>query len=220
MELPVIYVFTHDSIGVGEDGPTHQPIEQLAALRSVPGLITLRPADANEVVEAWRTIIKLDSQPACLALSRQALPTIDRARYRSASGLTHGGYVLADSTRAALDVILIGTGSEVNLCISAYELLTREGINARVVSMPSWELFEQQEEAYRDSVLPPSVEARVSVEMASVAGWERYVGPRGARIGMRRFGASAPLKDLLQRFGFTAEAVAAAAKGVIAKSAR
>jgi transketolase len=220
MGLPVVYVFTHDSIGVGEDGPTHQPIEQLTALRSIPGLITFRPADANEVVEAWRTIIELKSQPACLALSRQVLPTIDRARYAAASGVRRGAYVLADVKAAAPDVILIGTGSEVSLCLAAHELLTREGIKARVVSMPSWELFEAQDQAYRDSVLPPDVAARVSVEMGSVIGWDRYVGPTGTRIGMQSFGASAPLKDLLPKFGFTAEAVAAAAKDRIAKSTR
>jgi transketolase len=220
MELPVVYVFTHDSIGVGEDGPTHQPIEQLTALRSIPDLITLRPADANEVIEAWRTIIQLKSQPACLALSRQVLPTIDRTRYAAASGLRRGAYVLADVNGAAPAVILIGTGSEVSLCLAAHELLTLEGIKARVVSMPSWELFEEQDPAYRDSVLPPDVAARVSVEMGSVIGWDRYIGPTGTRIGMQSFGASAPLKDLLQKFGFTAEAIAAAAKDQIAKSAR
>jgi transketolase len=220
MELPVVYVFTHDSIGVGEDGPTHQPIEQLTALRSIPGLITLRPADANEVIEAWRAIIQLKNHPACLALSRQVLPTIDRARYAAASGVRRGAYVLADVKGAAPDVILIGTGSEVSLCLAAHELLTGEGIKARVVSMPSWELFEEQDQAYRDSVFLPDVAARVSVEMGSVIGWDRYVGPTGARIGMQSFGASAPLKDLLRKFGFTAEAVAAAAKEQIAKSTR
>ena len=184
MELPVIYVFTHDSIGVGEDGPTHQPIEQLVALRSIPGLITLRPADANEVVEAWRVIIGLQHQPACLALSRQALPTFDRTRYAPAAGLARGAYVLADAPDGKPAVILIGTGSEVALCIDAYEELKREGIPARVVSMPSWELFEQQDQAYRDGVLPPDVTARVSVEMGSVIGWDRYVGATGAKIGM------------------------------------
>jgi transketolase len=220
MELPVVYVFTHDSIGVGEDGPTHQPIEQLTALRSIPGLITLRPADANEVVEAWRTIIELKSQPACLALSRQVLPTIDRAKYAAASGVRRGAYVLADVQGATPDVILIATGSEVSLCLAAHELLRREGIKARVVSMPSWELFEEQDQAYRDSVLPPDIAARVSVEMGSVIGWDRYTGPTGTRIGMLSFGASAPLKDLLRKFGFTAEAVAAAAKEQIVKPAR
>ena len=218
MELPVVYVFSHDSIGVGEDGPTHQPIEQLVGLRAIPGLLMLRPADANEVVEAWRTLIKHKHRPACLALSRQALPTIDRARYAPASGLARGAYVLADSTAATPDVILIATGSEVALCLAAHEQLAREDIKVRVVSMPSWELFEEQDQAYRDSVLPPAVAARVSVEMGSVIGWDRYVGPNGQRIGMRSFGASAPLKDLLHKFGFTVEAVTAAAKDQLAKS--
>jgi transketolase len=218
MELPVVFVFSHDSIGVGEDGPTHQPIEQLVALRAIPGLLTLRPADANEVVEAWRTLIEHKHRPACLALSRQALPTIDRARYAPASGLARGAYVLADGTGATPDVILIASGSEVALCLAAHEQLGREGIKVRVVSMPSWELFEEQDQAYRDSVLPPAVVARVSVEMGSVIGWDRYVGQSGQRIGMRSFGASAPLKDLLHKFGFTVEAVTAAAKDQLAKS--
>jgi transketolase len=220
MGLPVIYVFTHDSIGVGEDGPTHQPIEQLVALRSIPGLVTLRPADANEVVEAWRVIIALEDRPACLALSRQTLPTIDRARYASASGVSRGAYVLTDAKDAKPTVILIGTGSEVSLCIRAYEELLKLGIPARVVSMPSWELFEQQDHAYRDGVLCPDVTARVSVEMGSLIGWDRYVGATGARIGMRGFGSSAPLKDLLDRFGFTPAAIVEAAKEQIAKSGR
>ena len=217
MELPVIYVFTHDSIGVGEDGPTHQPVEQLAALRSIPGLITLRPADANEVVEAWRVIIGLKNRPACLVLTRQALPTFDRTRYAPAAAVSRGAYVLADAPDGKPAVVLIGTGSEVALCINAYEELRREGIAARVVSMPSWELFEQQDQAYRDGVLPPAVTARVSVEMGSVMGWDRYVGATGTRIGMRTFGASAPLKDLLTKFGFTPAQVLAAAKDQIAK---
>jgi len=216
MGLPIIYVFTHDSIGLGEDGPTHQPVEQLLALRSVPDLITLRPADANEVVEAYRTIIGLKQKPACLALSRQPLPTLDRSRYASAAGVPRGAYVLADSDRPA--VILIGTGSEVRLCIEAYEQLKKAGTSARVVSMPSWELFEAQDQAYRDSVLLPAVSARVSVEMGSVIGWDRYVGPTGAAIGMRTFGASAPLKDLLSKFDFTVERVVAAAHEQIEKS--
>jgi transketolase len=220
MELPVIYVFTHDSIGVGEDGPTHQPVEQLTSLRSVPGLITLRPADANEVVEAWRVVIGLKHQPACLILSRQALPTFDRKRFASASGVAKGAYVLADAKDGKPAVILIGTGSEVALCIGAYETLTREGIAVRVVSMPSWELFEQQEQAYRESVLPPEVTARVSVEQGSVLGWDHYVGINGATIGMHTFGSSAPLKDLLTKFGFTPDKVVAAAKEQIAKSRR
>jgi transketolase len=217
MELPVIYVFTHDSIGVGEDGPTHQPIEQLLALRSIPGLITLRPADANEVVEAWRVIIGLQHQPACLALTRQALPTLDRSVYAPAAGVSRGAYVLADAPEGKAAVILIGTGSEVALCIDAYKELTRGGIAARVVSMPSWELFEQQDQAYRDHVLPPDIAARVSVEMGSEIGWDRYVGATGAKIGMTTFGASAPLKDLLPKFGFTQAHVAAAAKDQISQ---
>jgi len=218
MELPVIYVFTHDSIGVGEDGPTHQPVEQLIALRSIPGLITLRPADANEVVEAWRVIAQLRHQPACLILSRQALPTLDRTRYGSTSGLARGAYVLADAEHGLPEVILIGSGSEVQLCVQAYEELTREGTRARVVSMPSWELFEQQDQAYWDSVLPPAVTARVAVEQASVIGWDRYVGRFGAKIGMHTFGSSAPLKDLLTKFGFTPDKVLAAAREQIAKA--
>ena len=220
MELPVIFVFTHDSIGLGEDGPTHQPVEQLVALRSIPGLITLRPADANEVVEAWRVVLALKHQPACLVLSRQPLPTLDRTRFAPASGVARGAYILADAHDRKPSVILIGTGSEVALCAEAYESLTREGIAARVVSMPSWELFEQQDQAYRDSVLPPEVTARVSVEQASVIGWDRYVGTNGAKIGMHTFGSSAPIKDLLKQFGFTPDKVTAAAKEQIAKSTR
>ena len=218
MELPVIYVFTHDSIGVGEDGPTHQPVEQLVALRSIPGLITLRPADANEVVEAWRVIIGLKDRPACLVLSRQALPTFDRTRTAPAAGLARGAYVLIDAPERKPDVILIGTGSEVALCVAAFEELKQQNIPARVVSMPSWELFEQQDESYRDNVLPPDITARVSVEMGSVIGWDRYAGPTGAKIGMHTFGSSAPLKDLLTKFGFTPAKVLAAAKEQIAKS--
>ncbi|WP_045836541.1 transketolase [Hyphomicrobium sp. 99] len=212
MELPVIYIFTHDSIGLGEDGPTHQPIEQLVALRSIPGLITLRPADANEVAEAWRVIVDLEHQPSSLVLTRQPLPTFDRKRFASAAGVARGAYVMADGDRAKPAVILIGTGSEVALCVEAYEALKQEGIAARVVSMPSWELFEQQDQNYRDSVLPPDVKARVSVEAGSVIGWDRYVGANGARIGMHTFGASAPTKDVMARFGFTREKVLSAAK--------
>jgi transketolase len=212
MELPVIYIFTHDSIGLGQDGPTHQPVEQLVALRAIPDLVVLRPADANEVVEAWRVIARLTNHPACLVLTRQPLPTFDRSRYASAKGVTRGAYVLVDSEGKKPDVILIGTGSEVALCIEAFEALTREGIAARVVSMPSWELFEQQDEKYRDDVLPPTVVARVSVEAGSVIGWDRYVGRHGARLGMSTFGASAPIDDLMHKFGFTREAVVAAAK--------
>ena len=216
MQLPVIYIFTHDSIGVGEDGPTHQPVEQLVALRSIPDLITLRPADANEVTEAWRVIIALTDRPACLVLSRQALPTFDRTRFAAAAGLARGAYVMADTKDGTASVILIGTGSELSLCAEAYRLLEAEGIKARLVSMPSWELFEQQTVSYRDSVLSPGITARVSVEAGAVIGWDRYVGPGGCRIGMHGFGASAPIKDLLQKFGFTPAAVVAAAKRQIA----
>jgi transketolase len=216
MALPAVYIFTHDSIGLGQDGPTHQPVEQLVSLRAVPGLITLRPGDANEVAEAWRVIAGLTHQPVCLVLSRQKLPTFDRARYAPASGVARGAYVLADATGGAPAVILIGTGSEVALCVAVYETLTREGVAARVVSMPSWELFEQQDQAYRDSVLPPGIAARVSVEAGSVIGWDRYVGAAGARIGMHGFGASAPIEDLMKKFGFTPENVLEAAKRQIA----
>ncbi len=218
MELPMFHVFTHDSIGVGEDGPTHQPIEQLLGLRSVPGLITLRPADANEVTEAYRVVMRLKHQPACLVLTRQAVPTFDRSRYAPAAGLARGAYVLADAEGGKPDVILIGTGSEVRLCIDVYEALKREGVRARVVSMPSWELFEQQDQSYREAVLPPEVTARVTVEQGSVIGWDRYAGSSGAIIGMHTFGASAPLKDLLVKFGFTAEKVMEAARAQFAKT--
>ncbi|MEO8558967.1 MAG: transketolase [Rhodospirillales bacterium] len=218
MQLPAICVFTHDSIGLGEDGPTHQPIEQLVGLRAIPGLAVLRPADANETVEAWRTIIGLQRQPACLVLSRQALPTFDRTRYASAAGLARGAYVMADAAAGKSEVILIGTGSEVALCVAAYERLKRDGIAARVVSMPSWELFEQQDLAYRDKILPPGILARVSVEAGSVLGWDRYVGIGGARIGMTGFGASAPIEDLMRKFGFTVANVVAAARAQIARS--
>ncbi|HWL71829.1 MAG TPA: transketolase [Geminicoccus sp.] len=220
MELPVVWIFTHDSIGVGEDGPTHQPVEQLLSLRSIPGLITLRPADANEVAEAWRVIAKLRHQPACLVLSRQALPTFDRERYHSAEGTARGAYIMADPEDGKPEVILIGTGSEVQICIEAHEKLRAEGVRSRVVSMPSWELFEQQDRAYQDEVLPASIEARVSVEQASVIGWDRYAGRKGAKIGMQEFGASAPLKALLSHFGFTADKVAVAAKEQIARVAK
>jgi transketolase len=218
MEIPVIYVFTHDSIGVGEDGPTHQPVEQLAALRATPGLITLRPADANEIVEAWRVILQLHHHPVALVLSRQALPTLDRSTYAPASGLAQGAYVLADAPDSKPEVLLLATGSEVFLCVQAYEQLRSEGIKARVVSMPSWELFEQQSQEYRESVIPPAVVARVSVEQASTFGWAQYVGATGQSIGMKTFGASAPLKELQQKFGFTATHVVAAAKEQLAKT--
>jgi transketolase len=214
-EAPSVFIFTHDSIGVGEDGPTHQPIEQLASLRAMPNLIVFRPGDANEVVEAWKVVMKLQHQPALMVLTRQNLPTFDRTKYAAASGTAKGAYVLADAPGKP-DVILIGTGSEVSLCVEAYERLKEEGIQARVVSMPSQEIFEQQDAAYKESVLPSSVTARVSVEMASTFGWERYVGLKGRKIGMHRFGASAPLKDLLKFFGFTADAVVAEANKAIA----
>jgi len=219
MEIPVIYVFTHDSIGVGEDGPTHQPVEQLASLRAIPGLITLRPGDANEVTEAWRVIMELRHHPVCLILSRQALPTLDRARYAAASGLARGAYVLADAPGGAPEVILMATGSEVSLCVGAHEQLLGEGVRSRVVSMPSWELFEQQPQEYKDAVLPPGVTARVSVEQASTFGWARYVGTTGKAIGMRTFGASAPLKDLQRKFGFDPGAVASAAREQLGRKA-
>ncbi len=210
MELPVIYVFTHDSIGVGEDGPTHQPVEQLLALRAIPGLRTIRPADANEVAEAWKVAMGSRHHPVALALTRQAVPTFDRSQYASAAGLARGAYVMADSPEPK--VILIGTGSEVQLCLAAYEALKQEGIAARVVSMPSWELFEEQDQAYRDSVLPPAIKGRVTVEQASVIGWDRYAGSGGARIGMHTFGASAPAAKLFAKFGFTPEKVLESAR--------
>jgi transketolase len=218
MEIPVVYVFTHDSIGLGEDGPTHQPVEQLIALRSIPGLITLRPADANEVTEAWRVIMSLQHQPACLILTRQALPTLDRSRLAPASGLARGAYVLADAADRRPEVILMGTGSEVSLCLKAWEQLSADGVRARVVSMPSWELFERQDKAYRDEVLPPRVKARLSVEEASTLGWDRYAGVTGAKIGMRTFGSSAPLKDLMKKFGFTPERLIEAARQQLAQA--
>ncbi|WP_342166221.1 transketolase [Methylobacterium sp. SD21] len=216
MELPIFHIFTHDSIGVGEDGPTHQPVEQLLSLRCIPGLVTIRPADANEVAEAYRVIFSLKNQPAVLALSRQALPTLDRSKYGAASGTAKGGYVLADC-EGTPEVILMASGSEVQLCLGAYDALTGEGVKARVVSMPSWDLFERQDEAYRHTVLPPAVKARVAVEQGSVIGWDRYAGSEGAIIGMSTFGASAPLKDLLTKFGFTPEKVLEAAKAQVAK---
>jgi transketolase len=217
MEAPSIFIYTHDSIGVGEDGPTHQPIEQLASLRAMPNLIVLRPGDANEVTEAWKIIAQLQHQPVALVLTRQPMPTFDRTKFGAASGTARGAYVLADAPGGTPDVILMGTGSEVSLCVEAYEKLKTEGINARVVSMPSWEIFDRQDAAYKESVLPSSVTARVSVEMASTFGWERYVGLKGRKIGMHRFGASAPLKDLLKFFGFTTDAVVAEARKAIAE---
>jgi len=217
MEIPVIYIFTHDSIGVGEDGPTHQPVEQLPSLRALPGFLVLRPADANEVVEAWKVIMELRHEPAALVLTRQAIPTFDRTKYASAEGVAKGAYVMADSGKGVPQVILMGTGSEVSLCISAYEELSKEGIRARVVSMPCWEIFEKQSPEYRESVLPAAVKARVSVEQASTFGWRQYAGLEGRTIGMHTFGASAPLKELLKKFGFTPEAVVAAAREQVKK---
>ena len=220
MELPALYIFTHDSIGLGEDGPTHQPIEQLAGLRAIPGLVTIRPCDANEVAEAWRVAMSAPHRPTCLILTRQALPTLDRDRFASAAGLARGAYVLADLGGARPKAVLIGTGSEVSLCIAAAEQLAAAGIPTRIVSMPSWELFEQQDECYREQVLPDEISARVAVEQAAVFGWERYVGRHGAVIGMHTFGASAPLKSLLTAFGFTLEHVVAAAREQISRNAR
>ncbi|KND55120.1 Transketolase [Candidatus Paraburkholderia kirkii] len=218
MELPVIYVFTHDSIGVGEDGPTHQPIEQLASLRGVPGLCTLRPADANEVGEVWRVVLSHSKEPSCIVLTRQPLPTFDRKKYASAEGVRRGAYVLADAEGGKKpEVLLLGTGSEVSLCVEAYEKLTAEDIPARVVSMPSWDIFEQQDQAYKDSVLPPDVHVRICVEQAATLGWDRYVGRLGSQIVMHTFGASAPLKALKTKFGFTPERVYEEAKKQIAR---
>ncbi|MBX9794855.1 MAG: transketolase, partial [Burkholderiaceae bacterium] len=219
MGLPVIYIWTHDSINMGEDGPTHQPVEQLASFRAMPGMVLLRPADANEVVEAWRVVMQLTDRPASLVLSRQALPTLDRSKYASASGVARGAYVLADAGGGRPDVLLLATGSEVALCIGAYEQLAREGVRARVVSMPSWDLFESQSADYRDSVLPPDITARVSVEAASPLGWERHVGQRGTIIGMRSFGISAPGKVAEAHFGFDVAHIVAAAKEQLARHA-
>jgi transketolase len=218
MEIPTIYVLTHDSIGLGEDGPTHQPVEQLASLRAMPNMIVMRPGDANEVLEAWKVIIQLKHNPVSLVLSRQALPTVDRAKYAPASGVAKGGYVLADAKGGRPEVILIGTGSELSLCVAAYEKLTADGVRARVVSMPSTDIFDAQDDAYKKSVLPADVKARVSVEAGSVFGWERYVGTDGAIIGMTTFGASAPAKDLMKKYGFTTDHVIQVAKEVLART--
>ena len=215
MEVPTIYVLTHDSIGLGEDGPTHQPVEQLASLRAMPHMIVMRPGDANEVVEAWKVIAQLKHNPVSLVLTRQAVPTLDRTKYAAASGVSQGGYILADAAGGKPEVILIGTGSELSLCVAAYEQLTAAGVKARVVSMPSTSIFDQQDDAYKHSVLPPDVKARVSVEAGSVSGWEKYVGLDGVIIGMTTFGASAPIKDLMKKFGFTVEHVVQAAKQVL-----
>jgi transketolase len=218
MEIPSIFVYTHDSIGLGEDGPTHQPIEQLASLRAMPGFVLLRPGDANEVTEAWKVIMQLRREPAAIVLSRQAVPTFDRTRYASASGVAKGAYVLADAADNKPELILIGTGTEVSLCVAAYEKLTAEGVKTRVVSMPSWDLFAKQSDSYKNEVLPPAAKARVAVEQASVFGWSEHVGHYGTVVGMRTFGASAPIKDLQKKFGFTVENVIAAARETLKRA--
>jgi transketolase len=217
MELPTLFVFTHDAMGDGEDGPTHQPVEQLASMRAIPGLVTLRPADANEVVEAYRYILQLRHEPAVLVLSRQPLPTLDRSKYAPASGLARGAYILADAPGGKPEVILIASGSEVSLAVNAHETLMADGIRSRVVSMPSWDIFEHQTQEYRDSVLPPGVKARVAIEQASTFGWRQYVGDSGQVIGMKTFGASAPLKELQRKFGFEPERVVATAKELLGR---
>lgn len=220
MEIPVIYIFTHDSIAVGEDGPTHQPVEHLASLRAIPGLITLRPADAGEVVEAWKVIMERRHEPVALILTRQAVPTLDRTRYAPAEGLRRGAYILADAPDGKPDVLLLGTGSEVALCVEAHEQLAAEGIGARVVSMPSWEMFEyhcSHDPGYFETVLPPAVTARVSVEQSSTFGWHQYVGTTGRALGMKTFGASAPMKELQKKFGFSVDQVVAAARGQVGR---
>jgi transketolase len=218
MELPTIFIFTHDAMGDGEDGPTHQPVEHLASLRAIPGLVMLRPGDANEVVEAYRYIMQLQHKPAAIALSRQPLPTLDRTKYAPASGVARGAYVLADAPGGNPEVILIASGSEVSLAIGAHETLLAESIRSRVVSMPSWDIFESQSKEYRDSVLPPQVTARVAIEQASTFGWERYIGSTGRVIGMETFGASAPLKELQTKFGFEPDRVVATAKELLGKN--
>jgi transketolase len=217
MELPTFFVFTHDAMGDGEDGPTHQPVEHLASLRAIPGLVVLRPGDANEVVEAFRYVMQLRHKPALLVLSRQPLPTLDRSKYAPASGVARGAYVLADAPGGNPEVILIATGSEVSLAVNAHETLVAEGIRSRVVSMPSWEIFDDQTQKYKDSVLPPTVKARVAIEQASTFGWERFVGSSGRMIGMKTFGASAPLKELQQKFGFEPDRVVAMAKELLGR---
>ena len=217
MELPAIFIFTHDAMGDGEDGPTHQPVEQLASMRAIPGLCTIRPADANEVVEAYRHILQLRHKPTVLVLSRQPLPTLDRTRFAPASGLSRGAYVLADPAEGEPEIILIATGSEVVLAANAHDALSAEGIRSRVVSMPSWDIFEEQSDEYRANVLPPKIAARIAIEQASTFGWERYTGVQGRILGMKTFGASAPLKELQRRYGFEPESVVAAAKKMLGK---
>jgi len=218
MELPTLFVFTHDAMGDGEDGPTHQPVEHLASLRAIPGLTLLRPGDANEVVEAYRCAMQLRHRPAIIVLSRQPLPTLDRTKYASAAGVARGAYVLGDAPGGKPEVILIATGSEVGLAVAAHEALLAAGVRSRVVSMPSWDIFEQQTREYRDSVLPPDVTARVAIEQASTFGWERYVGTAGRVVGMHTFGASAPLKALQGHFGFEPENVVAIAKELLGRT--
>jgi transketolase len=215
MELPTIFIFSHDAMGDGEDGPTHQPVEHLVSLRAIPGLTVLRPADANEVVEAYRYVMQLKHRPAVIALSRQALPTFDRRKYAPASGVARGAYAMAESPGGTPQIILIASGSEVAIAVDAYEALTSQGVRARVVSMPSWEIFESQPQSYRDEVLPPKVKARLAIEQGSVLGWDRYVGPEGRVIGMKTFGASAPLKELQRKFGFEPEQVISVAKELL-----
>jgi transketolase len=218
MELPTLFIFTHDAMGDGEDGPTHQPVEQLASLRAIPGLVMLRPADANEVVESYRYIMQLRHEPAAIALSRQPLPTLDRSKYAPASGVARGAYVLADAPGGKPEVILIASGSEVILAAEAHEELLAQGIRSRVVSMPSWDIFEHQPRQYTDSVLPPDVTARVAIEQASAFGWERYVGWTGRVMGMKAFGASAPLKELQKKFGFEPGRVVETVKALLGKA--
>jgi transketolase len=220
MEIPSIFIFTHDSIGLGEDGPTHQPIEQLISLRAIPHMRVIRPCDANETAEAWRVIMSMNDRPVCLALSRQKLPTLDRSKYGSAKGVAKGAYVLADAEGGKPQAIVIATGSEVQLALKAREALARDKIRVRVVSMPSWELFDAQPPEYRDSVLPPEIAARVSVEAGSTLGWERYVGRDGAMIGMYSFGASAPADDVYKHFGITVEAVEKAVRDQLARGSK
>jgi transketolase len=220
MELPTIFIFTHDAMGDGEDGPTHQPIEHLASMRAIPGLVTLRPGDANEVIEAYRYIMQLRHQPTVLVLSRQLLPTLDRKKYAPASGVACGAYILGDAPGENPEVILIASGSEVSLAVEAHEKLIAEGIRSRVVSMPSWDIFEHQTQEYRDTVLPPYVKARVAVEQASTFGWERYVGRSGYVVGMKTFGASAPLKELQRKFGFEPDQVVSVAKDLLVRNRR
>jgi len=218
MELPAIFVFTHDAMGDGEDGPTHQPVEHLVSLRAIPGLVVLRPGDANEVVEAYRYVLQLRHQPAAIALSRQPLPTFDRSKYASAAGVARGAYVMADANGSPPEIILIASGSEVSLAVDAHETLASQGVRSRLVSMPSWDIFEHQPAAYRVEVLPPGVKARIAIEQGSVLGWDRYVGPEGRIIGMKTFGASAPLKELQRKFGFEPERVVATAMEVLGRA--